>query len=363
MLQFRSRNLLVSFLSSSMAESPRTAQQIVPQPPAPPPSQQLVHNNHANSDAAPIAPSVAGSSPSSSSFLPGALRGNPYFTAGAGVAGLAAGMTILRRSVLSGLLLAEKHFTVSLEIASKDAAYGWVLKYLSRPQGAPTAAQGGSGAAAGAKMRRLAGPSRQQHLGLQTLYQQHSNGSVQTTFDFVPSPGNHWLWHNGRLLYCKREREKAMVDLQSGSPWETVTLQCLGRDPRVFTDLLTAARTYALQKTEGHTIIYTSTGMEWRPFGQPRRKRPLHSVVLDAGVAERLEADLHSYIDGRAWYTERGIPYRRGYLLHGPPGSGKRLHNDSYAAFHCVARSSHSLPFCRVYIAHLSCAFAAVYSV
>jgi DNA polymerase III delta prime subunit len=23
------------------------------------------------------------------------------------------------------------------------------------------------------------------------------------------------------------------------------------------------------------------------------------------------------------WYAERGIPYRRGYLLHGVPGSGK----------------------------------------
>ena len=27
-----------------------------------------------------------------------------------------------------------------------------------------------------------------------------------------------------------------------------------------------------------------------------------------------------SYID---WYRARGIPYRRGYLLHGPPGCGK----------------------------------------
>lgn len=25
----------------------------------------------------------------------------------------------------------------------------------------------------------------------------------------------------------------------------------------------------------------------------------------------------------KQWYAERGIPYRRGYLLHGVPGSGK----------------------------------------
>ena len=24
-----------------------------------------------------------------------------------------------------------------------------------------------------------------------------------------------------------------------------------------------------------------------------------------------------------SWYIDRGIPYRRGYLLHGPPGCGK----------------------------------------
>jgi mitochondrial chaperone BCS1 len=31
---------------------------------------------------------------------------------------------------------------------------------------------------------------------------------------------------------------------------------------------------------------------------------------------------LHPYT--RRWYSNRGIPYRRGYLLYGPPGTGKR---------------------------------------
>jgi chaperone BCS1 len=29
------------------------------------------------------------------------------------------------------------------------------------------------------------------------------------------------------------------------------------------------------------------------------------------------------FLQRRDWYLERGLPYRRGYLLHGPPGTGK----------------------------------------
>ena len=30
-----------------------------------------------------------------------------------------------------------------------------------------------------------------------------------------------------------------------------------------------------------------------------------------------------NFLNSAKWYTDRGIPYRRGYLLYGPPGSGK----------------------------------------
>ncbi|KAK7054724.1 Complex III assembly protein translocase and chaperone [Paramarasmius palmivorus] len=74
---------------------------------------------------------------------------------------------------------------------------------------------------------------------------------------------------------------------------------------------------------EGMLTVHTAWGIEWRPFGQPRRKRPLNSVVLEPGVGEKIEHDLQTFLNRRQWYAERGIPYRRGYLLHGPPGSGK----------------------------------------
>lgn len=40
-------------------------------------------------------------------------------------------------------------------------------------------------------------------------------------------------------------------------------------------------------------------------------------------MAERLLADATEFLASERNYLDRGIPYRRGYLLYGPPGTGK----------------------------------------
>ncbi|KZT59054.1 P-loop containing nucleoside triphosphate hydrolase protein, partial [Calocera cornea HHB12733] len=52
-------------------------------------------------------------------------------------------------------------------------------------------------------------------------------------------------------------------------------------------------------------------------------RRPWSSIVLERGVKEKLLTDARDFLASQAWYVQRGIPYRRGYLLHGVPGSGK----------------------------------------
>lgn len=68
----------------------------------------------------------------------------------------------------------------------------------------------------------------------------------------------------------------------------------------------------ALKQNEGMTIMYTAMGSDWRQFGHPRRRRPLKSVVLRAGLADKILKDCLDFIDNPHWYTDRGIPYRRG---------------------------------------------------
>lgn len=50
--------------------------------------------------------------------------------------------------------------------------------------------------------------------------------------------------------------------------------------------------------------------------------RPMESVILDLDI-ENLLRDARAFLNSKKWYTERGIPHRRGYLLYGPPGCGK----------------------------------------
>lgn len=55
---------------------------------------------------------------------------------------------------------------------------------------------------------------------------------------------------------------------------------------------------------------------EWREVAT-RNKRPLSSVVTEAGVKEKLERDIIGFLEADSWYISRGVPWRRGYLLHG----------------------------------------------
>lgn len=51
--------------------------------------------------------------------------------------------------------------------------------------------------------------------------------------------------------------------------------------------------------------------------------RDLATVVLAEGEKERLVDDLERFLSQRTDYARLGVPYHRGYLLSGPPGTGK----------------------------------------
>ncbi|XP_046371115.2 mitochondrial chaperone BCS1-like [Haliotis rufescens] len=227
------------------------------------------------------------------------LKDNPYFGAGFGLFGLGAAAAVARKSLQGGMIMFRRHCMITLEVSSRDKSYFWLLQWISTHG------------------------TRTQHLSVQTTFNQTETGKVSTQFDFVPSPGSHFFRYGNNWIRVERNREKQMLDLQTGVPFETVTLTSVGRNREMFFDILDQARKLALQKQEGKTVMYTAMGAEWRQFGYPRRKRPMSSVVLDRGISEKILDDIREFTEKPEWYIERGIPYRRGYLLHGPPGCGK----------------------------------------
>lgn len=228
-----------------------------------------------------------------------ALKDNPYFGAGFGLVGVGTALALARKGAQFGVVAFRRHYMITLEVPSKDKSYQWLLSWISHYA------------------------KHTQHLSVETSYLQHESGRVSTKFDFIPSPGNHFIWYRRKWIRIERNREKQMIDLHTGTPWESVTFTALGTNREIFFSILQEARELALRQQEGKTVMYTAMGAEWRPFGFPRRRRPLASVVLEKGVSEKIVQDVKEFIENPKWYTERGIPYRRGYLLYGPPGCGK----------------------------------------
>lgn len=145
---------------------------------------------------------------------------------------------------------------------------------------------------------------------------------------FTPAPGLHQFRYKGRIVLLRRVLEEGK---DCWWPQETIELSTFGTSPQLLKELLHEARLRFLEKDRSKTIVYRPTvGTQ---LGQPpnwtrclaRPSRPLSTVVLDEHQKEMFVDDVRDYLepDTRRWYADRGIPYRRGYLLHGPPGTGK----------------------------------------
>eukprot|EP00438_Fugacium_kawagutii_P002137 Skav218487 [mRNA] locus=scaffold538:1243807:1249974:- [translate_table: standard] len=73
------------------------------------------------------------------------------------------------------------------------------------------------------------------HLGVETTYS-------KAAFDFIPSPGRHWVRWRGNFILVDRARETKTVDMSTGAPWETLTLTALSFKPNVFHEILAEAK-------------------------------------------------------------------------------------------------------------------------
>jgi len=135
---------------------------------------------------------------------------------------------------------------------------------------------------------------------------------------YSPAPGFHFFWFRGRLMWLHRE---IAMNLQVV---ETIHLGALFTKRRLMEELLEGVARHAGARRANRLTLFTVDrwGDEWR-LADSKPRRSLDSVVLDEGVARHLHDDIHEFFSRREWYVQMGIPWRRGYLFHGPPGTGK----------------------------------------
>ncbi|KAF9473951.1 P-loop containing nucleoside triphosphate hydrolase protein [Pholiota conissans] len=106
------------------------------------------------------------------------------------------------------------------------------------------------------------------------------------------------------------------------------------RNMSALSALVDDAKLRYVKKTTPHVVVHSIDQVRVRPsmsfgpggvWGNSKRKqrRPLSSIILQEGVIHSLVQDAREFLQSEDWYVKAGIPHRRGYLLHGPPGTGK----------------------------------------
>ncbi|CAA7269219.1 unnamed protein product [Cyclocybe aegerita] len=127
------------------------------------------------------------------------------------------------------------------------------------------------------------------------------------------------MWYKRRWMRITRSSREGYY----GRRENLLEICILSMDHSILNQLLIEAKK-AYQAAQENTIsIYVSdTSNNWRMVAS-RPKRPLNSIVLDPGIKDLLIGDARDFLQSKSWYSARGIPFRRGYLLYGAPGSGK----------------------------------------
>ncbi|KAF2872302.1 P-loop containing nucleoside triphosphate hydrolase protein [Massariosphaeria phaeospora] len=71
--------------------------------------------------------------------------------------------------------------------------------------------------------------------------------------------------------------------------------------------------------------MYSSRSVGPRWASEQKQSRALSTIDMDENIKASLVADIQNFLEPSRpqWYANRGIPYRRGFLFHGPPGTGK----------------------------------------
>jgi mitochondrial chaperone BCS1 len=168
---------------------------------------------------------------------------------------------------------------------------------------------------------------RSRALSISSRWEEDDDGISHPHIIFTPAPGNHLFIYKKRLVWMERSRSPI-----EGAGNKSTSVSSLMREQinlRIYTRKQDIARELgidALKNAHGQSdtrvrIMVPHYG-GWRMLSRSA-PRPVSSVILADGQANLIMEDIQEFFASATWYKNLGIPYRRSYMLHGEPGSGK----------------------------------------
>lgn len=127
--------------------------------------------------------------------------------------------------------------------------------------------------------------------------------------------GHHFFFYKGRLfiLYRWTSQNPGMSQIM-----HHVDLTMLGRNKQVMYDLV---EDFRHKISDDRSRVY-KFNKEWISYADVA-KRPMRTVIIDRSVKEDLISIIDEFKKNEAWYVSRGLPYKKTFIFHGVPGTGK----------------------------------------
>jgi mitochondrial chaperone BCS1 len=136
----------------------------------------------------------------------------------------------------------------------------------------------------------------------------------------IPAPGKHWFWYSGRPFEVWFSRTENTHE-RSGRRLESLTFRTLGRNRAFVARFVEDVVCCHLRRQGVQSYLYVYDD-GWG-YVEGYAPRALASVILQPGEKEHLLGDVAQFRRSKQRYEVLGVPYHRGYLFHGLPGTGK----------------------------------------
>lgn len=147
-----------------------------------------------------------------------------------------------------------------------------------------------------------------------------SNGifvaGAKKTMVFSPGPGVHWFWF-GTLTKIEFTLHESRDDHR---PIENVRVTMVTRSRNRLIHFMEEARAVATAKKNIRAYLFASGS--WRSIAG-LSLRYANGYASEADLLDKILDDCRLFLSREQYYQERGLPYRRGYLFTGKPGTGK----------------------------------------
>ncbi|HDY66608.1 MAG TPA: AAA family ATPase [Candidatus Scalindua sp.] len=130
--------------------------------------------------------------------------------------------------------------------------------------------------------------------------------------------------HNRRRIFIRKNREKnEHASTLKALFYDSFYITCIfGKNTvKSFMDMVLKYNLDKIIESDSVRVLTWNFGQWWSMSGV--KLKSIDKVFLNGDKKNIILNDIMIFLKAEKEYLDRGIPYKRGYLLHGPPGNGK----------------------------------------